>query len=97
MEGEREYSQLMTMTMTAPRTRVDPGSMPSPPDPEVPEKAKRRRFSAEYKLAILREADACTQSGEVGALRSLSTRMRQPGLEFSESAPPPGAHCAWED
>jgi len=29
--------------------------------------------------------------------RSLSTRMRQPGLEFSESAPPPGAHCAWED
>ena len=42
----------MTVTMTAPRTRVDPGGMPSPPDPEVPEKAKRRRFSAEYKLAI---------------------------------------------
>ncbi len=38
----------MTVTMTAPRTRVDPGGMPSPPDPEVPEKAKRRRFSAEY-------------------------------------------------
>ena len=41
----------MTVTMTAPRTRVDPGGMPSPPDPEVSEKAKRRRFSAEYKLA----------------------------------------------
>jgi hypothetical protein len=51
----------MTVTMTAPRTRVDPGGMPSPPDSEVPEKAKRRRFSAEYKLAILREADACTE------------------------------------
>jgi transposase len=58
----------MTVTMTAPRTRVDPGGMPSPPDPEVPEKAKRRRFSAEYKLAILREADRCTQPGQIGAL-----------------------------
>jgi hypothetical protein len=48
----------MTVTMTAPGMRVDPGAMPSPPDPEVPEKAKRRRFSAEYKLAILREADS---------------------------------------
>src|SRR4029453_14029158 len=68
MEGEREYSQLMTVTMTAPRTRVDPGGMPSPPDPEVPEKARRRRFSAEYKLAILGEADRCTEPGQIGAL-----------------------------
>jgi transposase len=58
----------MTVTMTAPRIRVDPGGMPSPPDPEVPEKAKRRRFSAEYKLAILREADRCTEPGQIGAL-----------------------------
>jgi transposase-like protein len=58
----------MTVTMTAPRIRVDPGGMPSPPDPEVPEKAKRRRFSAEYKLAIVREADACTHPGQIGAL-----------------------------
>jgi transposase len=42
--------------------------MPSPPDPEVPEKAKRRRFSAEYKLAILGEADRCTEPGQIGAL-----------------------------
>jgi len=42
--------------------------MPSPPDPEVPEKAKRRRFSAEYKLAILREADRCTEPGQIGVL-----------------------------
>jgi transposase len=58
----------MTVTMTAPRMRVDPEAMPSPPDPEVPEKAKRRRFSAEYKLAVLGEADACTEPGQIGAL-----------------------------
>src|SRR5215211_6114328 len=58
----------MTVTMTAPQIRVDPEAMPSPPDPEVPEKAKRRRFSAEYKLAILREADACTEPGQIGGL-----------------------------
>jgi len=58
----------MTVTMTAPGTRVDPGAMPSPPDPEVPEKARRRRFSAAYKLAILREADRCTEPGQIGAL-----------------------------
>ena len=58
----------MTVTMTAPRTRVDPEAMPGPPDPEVPEKARRRRFSAEYNLAILREADRCAEPGQIGAL-----------------------------
>jgi transposase len=51
--------------------------MSMPPDPEVPAKAKRRRFSAEYKLAILREADACTQPGQIGAL------LRREGLYSS--------------
>src|SRR5215218_3262495 len=58
----------MTVRSMAPQARVDPEAMPSPADPEVPEKAKRRRFSAEYKLAIVREADACTEPGEIGAL-----------------------------
>ena len=31
----------------------------SRPDPEVPERAKRRYFSAQYKLRVLEEADAC--------------------------------------
>src|SRR5690606_23716526 len=35
---------------------------------EVVAKAKRRRFSAEYKRRILREAAACTKPGELGAL-----------------------------
>lgn len=37
-------------------------------DSEVVPKAKRRVFSKSEKLRILKLADACTQSGEVGAL-----------------------------
>jgi transposase-like protein len=44
---------------------------------EVMAKSTRRRFSAEYKLKILREAGACIQPGELGAL------LRQEGLYFS--------------
>ena len=49
----------------------------APPDPEVLEQARRRRFSAAYKLRILRQADACTEPGEVGAL------LRREGLYSS--------------
>lgn len=38
------------------------------PDPEVVPKAKPRSFSAEYKLRILAEAEACKDRYEVGAL-----------------------------
>ena len=38
------------------------------PETEVSDKAKRRRFTAKYKLRILREAAACTERGEMGAL-----------------------------
>ena len=47
------------------------------PDPELVEKAKRRRFTAEYKLRILRQAEACTRPGEIGAL------LRREGLYTS--------------
>ncbi len=46
-------------------------------DPEVSEKARRRQFSAEYKLRVLREADACSEPGEIGAL------LRREGLYSS--------------
>lgn len=36
------------------------------PDPEVVARPARRRFTADYKLRILREADRCTRLGEVG-------------------------------
>jgi transposase-like protein len=47
------------------------------PDPEVSEKPTRRRYSAEYKLKILRQADKCTKRGELGAL------LRREGLYSS--------------
>ena len=47
------------------------------PDPEVAEVAKRRRFTAEYKIRILREADACRGDGDIGAL------LRREGLYSS--------------
>jgi transposase-like protein len=50
------------------------------PDPEVPEKARRRRFTAEYKIRILREADACRGDGDIGAL------LRREGLYSSNLA-----------
>ena len=60
------------------------------PDPEVPEKKPRRKYTAKYKLRILEEADACTQLGQIGALlrreglysSSLTTwrRQREKGL-----------------
>jgi len=47
------------------------------PDPEVVPKAKRRKFSAEYKRRILEEADNCTEAGQIGAL------LRREGLYSS--------------
>ena len=39
-----------------------------PQDTEVVAKAKRRRFTAKYKRDIVRRAEACQGSGEIGAL-----------------------------
>ncbi len=48
-----------------------------PKDPEVPAKASRRRFTVEYKLGILKQADSCTDPGSLGAL------LRREGLYAS--------------
>jgi transposase len=50
---------------------------PGVPDPELVERPQRRRFTAEYKLRILREADAAERPGEIGAL------LRREGLYTS--------------
>ena len=50
---------------------------PARPDPEVVAKPRRRRFTAEYRLRILEEADRCTEPGEVGRL------LRREGLYSS--------------
>ena len=47
-------------------------------DPEVTEQAKRRRFTAKYKVRIVREADACKGDGDVAAL------LRREGLYSSQ-------------
>jgi len=67
--------------------RPGPGAAAPPPgtvlviaDPEVPEKARRRQFSATYKLRVLKEADACDQPGQVGEL------LRREGLYSSHLA-----------
>lgn len=49
-------------------------------DVEVPKKPLRRRFTAEYKLHILREADTCSQRGEISAL------LHREGLSSSNLA-----------
>ena len=47
------------------------------PDPEVVPRAKRRQFSAKYKLQILEEVDQCDQPGQIGAV------LRREGLYSS--------------
>ena len=47
---------------------------------EVVAKARRRRFTAAEKLRVLKEADGCTRSGELGAL------LRREGLYSSHLA-----------
>ncbi len=50
---------------------------PVVPPTEVSAKAKRRSYSVKEKLRILREADACDERGQVGAL------LRREGLYSS--------------
>jgi transposase len=46
-------------------------------DPEVVEKASRRRFTAQYKRQVALEAEQCSQPGQIGAL------LRREGLYSS--------------
>lgn len=50
------------------RKRTAGGRAVTAPDPELVERPRRRTFTAAYKLQVLREADACSESGEIGAL-----------------------------
>ena len=56
---------------------VAPTSASGVPDPEVRAVAKRRQFSAAYKLAVLAEADRLSEPGAIGAL------LRREGLYSS--------------
>ena len=65
-------------SLEVPERSGGPSRAASPADPEVPERSKRRHFSAQYKLRILEEAEACRAPGEVGAL------LRREGLYSSQ-------------
>ena len=69
----KDSNQVQVAPMDGDRDSFDS----SPPDPEVPEKMLRRKFTAKYKLQILAEADTCTQPGQLGAL------LRREGLYSS--------------
>ncbi len=61
------------MTTEIPPTRATFGDQERP-DPEELTRPKRRRFTAQYRISIVRQADACTRKGQVGAL------LRREGL-----------------
>ena len=63
------YQQVSTSNHNGPLTSM--------PNPEVRSKAQRRQFTAEYKVLILSEADACQLPGQIGAL------LRREGLYSS--------------
>jgi len=72
--GERSEPQRSAAAAKASADTV----LASRPDPEVVAKAKRRTFTAEYKLSILREAEAAASTrGGIGAL------LRREGLYSS--------------
>lgn len=59
-----------------PNVAARPGGVV--PEPEVPERPKRRRFTADYKARIVEEADTSREEGAIGAL------LRREGLYSSQ-------------
>ncbi len=67
----------MTTTLQGAGSSVHAGPMADVPDPQVSERARRRRFTAGYKLAILDELDRAVELGAKGAI------LRREGLYTS--------------
>jgi len=73
MEGARRATGVPSVDAATGTRR----SLHAVADPEVPEKASRRKFTADYKVRILREAETCQHAGQRGAL------LRREGLYSS--------------
>jgi hypothetical protein len=58
---------------------------PEVPEVEVVAKATRRRFTAEYKQQILREADTCTAPGAIGDLLRRDRGVARVGVQQDEA------------
>jgi transposase len=76
-EGGRSPTGVPPTPAAAARGGPAAGSGKLTPDPAVAEKPVRRRFTAEYKIRVLREADRSTEPGQLGAL------LRREGLYSS--------------
>ena len=73
-EGERSEPE----GGSAPKSPAAEQRQSLVPDPQVLERPQRRRFTVEYKAGIVREAELCTESGQIGAL------LRREGLYSSQ-------------
>lgn len=71
-EGERSEPSRSGGAANSRRAAAPPA-----PDPEVVAQAQRRKFTAEYKLGIVEEADRASDPGTIGAL------LRREGLYSS--------------
>jgi len=67
VRGAGETEGARRATGVSPDDPLAAGVPGTAPDPEVSDKPKRRRFTAEYKRKLLKQADAC-RPGELGAL-----------------------------
>src|SRR5712691_13000588 len=79
-EPERSGDERSETARSGGSSTVEPRNVPpvsDAPDPEVAARRRRRRFTSQYKLEVLRKADACTQPGQLGAL------LRKEGLYSS--------------
>jgi transposase-like protein len=76
-EPERRGDERSEAPRSGGSSPIERATAPVPPDPEVPARHARRRFTTAYKLEVLRKADACTRHGELGAL------LRKEGLYSS--------------
>jgi transposase len=74
MMSERKKLKMVSSTTASVAA---PAATSAAPDPEVRAVAKRRQFTAAYKLSVLEEADRCSSPGAIGAL------LRREGLYSS--------------
>ena len=75
--GETEGARRATGVFPGPPSALGVAAGLGVAETEVVARAQRRRFTAEYKRRIVREADRCTKPGELGAL------LRREGLYSS--------------
>ena len=75
--GEQELVGRQAEGAVGDRRRTSDEPAEQVPGPELMERPRRRKFTAQYKLSVVREADACSKPGEIGAL------LRREGLYSS--------------